>query len=147
VSTPSAAPRRRPPGRYDDPSLLSQRVLAVVLGGLFIGLLVVIGLLFYGRLTGEQVRGRVIGYDVRSDALVAIDVEVSKPAGSRAYCVVRSRGERGQEVGRDVLVLDAEGTPERTARRTALLATSARAVTGELSGCTTERLTREDVTP
>ncbi len=146
MSTPTA-PRRRPDGRYDQPSLLGQRVLAVVLGTLFVGLLVAIGVALYNRYGGEQVRGRVVSFDIQSDARVVLDVEVSKSAGGTAYCVVRARGRDGAEVGRDVAVLDATGSADRTARGTFTLATTARAVTGELGGCTAMRLTPADITP
>lgn len=139
--------RRRPPGRYDEPSLLGQRVLAVALSALLVGLLVAVGFALYQRYGGQAVTGRVVSFAVRSDSRVVLDVEVSKPAGETAYCLVRARGRDGREVGRDVAVLDATGTPSRTARGTFTIATSARAVTGELAGCRVERLTRSDIAP
>ena len=146
--TSSTAPRRRPSGRYDEPTLVGQRVLAGLLAFLFIALIVAVVTGLYGRfVAGEGVRGRVISFNVQSDTLVVLDVEVSKPKGAKAYCVVRSRGARGQEVGRDVAVLDAVGSPERVARGTFRLTTAERAVTGELGGCTDTPLTREDITP
>ncbi len=145
--TSTAAPRRRPDGRYDEPSLVGQRVLAVLLGLLFVGLLAAVIFLLYDRFVSPQsVRGRVIGFDVQTDARVTIDVEVSKPAGSKAYCVIRARGADGAEVGRDVAVLDGVGTQEATARNEFPLTTTARAVTGELGQCTEMTITREDVT-
>ena len=139
--------RRRPDGRYDEPSLAGQRVLAVLLGLLFIGLLVAVFAALYGRFVGrEDVRGRVISFDVQSDALVILDVEASKAAGGKAYCVIRARGADGAEVGRDVAVLDSAGNQERVVRGDFRLATSARAVTGELAQCTDVPITREDVT-
>ncbi len=147
MTQPAPAARRRPPGRYDEPSLVGQRVLAVVLAVLFVGLLLAIGSALYNRLTGEQVRGQVISFDVTSDTRVVLDVEVSKTKGGTAYCVIRARGRDGREVGRDVAVLDATGTPRRTARGTFTLSTSARAVTGELGGCRTKPLTQRDIAP
>ena len=139
--------RRRPAGRYDEPSLTGQRVLAVILGLMFVALLVAVFFALYARFVGQQdVRGRVLGYDVQSDSRVVIDVEASKPAGGKAYCVIRSRGRDGSEVGRDVAVLDSVGTDERVARGEFTLTTTARAITGELAQCTSQPLTREDVT-
>ena len=146
MTVPNAA-RRRPDGRYDQPSLVGQRVLAVLLGVLFVGLLVAVGLALYDRFVGaEDVRGRVISFDVQSDRLVVLDVEVSKPAGGKAYCVLRARNEAGAEIGRDVAVLDAVGTPGTVVRGQFPLATTARSVTGELAQCTGTPITREDVT-
>ena len=146
MTVPNAA-RRRPDGRYEEPSLVGQRVLAVLLGLLFVALLAAVGFLLYDRFISPQnVRGRVIGFDVQTDSRVVIDVEVSKPVGGKAYCVVRARGADGAEVGRDVAVLDDAGTQEPTARGDFPLATTARAVTGELGQCTEMPITREDVT-
>ena len=147
MTVPSAA-RRRPSGRYDEPSLDGQRVLAVLLGVLFVGLLVAVVLTLYARFVGaEDVRGRVISYDVQSDALVVLDVEASKREGGKAYCVVRARGADGAEVGRGVAVLDATGTLERVVREDVRLPTRARAVTGELAQCTDVPITDADVAP
>ncbi|MCW2615949.1 MAG: hypothetical protein JWN08_2943 [Frankiales bacterium] len=145
MTVPHAA-RRRPSGRYDEPSLVGQQVLAVLLGVMFIGLLVAVFFALYSRFVGqEDVRGRVISFDVQSDSLVVIDVEASKAAGGKAYCVIRARGEDGAEVGRDVAVLDAVGTDERVTRGDFRLSTTSRAVTGELAQCTDQPLTRADV--
>jgi hypothetical protein len=80
---------------------------------------------------------------VRSDSEVVLELEASKTPGSRAYCVIRSRGADGLEVGRDVAVLDAEGTDSRVARGTFVLRTSARANTAELAGCTSEPISTD----
>ena len=143
MTAPSAA-RRRPPGRYDPPPLLGQRLLAVLLTVLVLAVVAAVGSFVWDRFGGEQVRGQVRTFDVRSDSEVVIELEVSKTAGARAYCVIRSRGADGLEVGRDVAVLDAEGTGSRLARGTFTLQTSARANTAELAGCTAEPISRED---
>ena len=146
MTVPSAA-RRRPPGRYDPPSLLGQRLLAVLLAVLVLAVVAAVGAYVVERFGGEQVRGQVRTFEVRSDSEVAMEVEVSKTAGSRAYCIIRSRGADGLEVGRDVAVLDAEGTDSRVARGTFVLQTSARANTAELAGCTAEPISRDDPSP
>ena len=146
MTVPNAS-RRRPDGRYDQPSLVGQRVLAVLLAALVIALLVAVLLALYDRFVGaEDVRGRVISYAVQSDRLVVIDVEVSKAAEGKAYCVLRARNQAGVEIGRDVAVLDAVGTPDTVVRGQFPLATTALAVTGELAQCTDVPITREDVT-
>ena len=103
--------------------------------GLFAGLLVAIGFALFDRLSGDQVRARVIDFQVLSDDTVRIDLEVLKPEGAQAYCIVRSRGVDGAEVGRDIVVVDARGTDERTVRVEHDLATTARANTGEAGRC------------
>ena len=138
--TSPAAARRRPEGRYDPPSQLVGRSFAVVLSVLFIGLLVAIGYFLYLRYGSDRVQARVIDFQVRSDTSVVIDVEVLKRAGGTAYCLVRSRGSSGAEVGRDVVVVDAVGTAERVVRVEHELTTTERAVTGEVGRCTDARI-------
>jgi hypothetical protein len=111
------------------------RAFAVVLGTLFVALLVAIGFALFGRLTGERVQARVIDFQVLSDDTVRIDLEVLKPAGSTAYCIVRSRGRDGSEVGRAIVVVDDRGTDQRTLRVEHDLETRARANTGEAGRC------------
>ena len=137
MTSPTAA-RRRPDGRYDPPSPLVARIFAVVLTLLFLGLLAAVAEYLYDRYTTARVQARVVGFSVLSAEAVRIDLEVLKPAGSPAYCIVRSRGSTGAEVGRAVVVVDAEGTAERTVRIQHELATSARAVTGEAGRCSAE---------
>lgn len=134
MTTPTTS-RRRPTGRYDEPSRLGARIVAVVLSVLFIGLLAAIVAALYPRLTGQSVQARVIDFQVRSDRVVTIDVEVVKEEGGAAYCLLRARGADGAEVGREVVVVAEPGTPGRTVRLEHDLATTARAVTGEEAGC------------
>ena len=146
MTVPSAA-RRRPEGRYDPPSLLGQRLLAVLLAALVLAVVAAVGSYVWDRFGGEQVRGQVRTFDVRSDREVVLELEVAKSSGARAYCVIRARGADGLEVGRDIAVLDAEGTDRRVARGTFVLQTSARANTAELAGCTPERISADDPAP
>ena len=134
MTSPTAA-RRRPEGRYDPPSRLPARILAVVLGALFLGLLAAVLFSLFNRYTGEQVRARVIDFQVLSDNRVRIDLEVAKRSGSEAYCIVRSRGADGAEVGREVVQVDTRGDDRRVLRVEHVLATRSRAVTGEVGRC------------
>ena len=133
--TAAQAGRRRPEGRYDAPSRVGQRSLALLLSVLFVALLVAIAAALFQRITGDRVSARVIDFQVQSDRSVRIDFEVLKPEGSAAYCIVRSRGADGAEVGRAVVEVDGRGTPDRVVRREYDLTTRARAVTGEVGRC------------
>ena len=146
MTVPSAA-RRRPEGRYDPPPLLGQRLLAALLTVLVLAVVAAVGANVWERFGGEQVRGQVRTFEVRSDSEVVLELEVSKTAGSRAYCVIRSRGADGLEVGRDVAVLDDEGTDSRVARGTFVLQTSERANTAELAGCSAEPISKDGPSP
>ena len=134
MTSPNAA-RRLPEGRYDVPSRLVGRLFAVVLGVLFVALVAAIVLVLFQRYGGDRVQARVIDFQVLSDEAVRIDLEVFKPAGSTAYCLVRSRGADGSEVGRAVVVVDDVGSADRTVRVEHELATTARANTGEAGRC------------
>ena len=145
--TVASPARRRPPGRYDPPSLLGQRVLAVLLTLLALAVVAAVVSFGWSRYAGEQVRGQVVGFDITSNTTVELDVEVAKTSGAPAYCVIRARAADGLEVGRDIAVLDAQGTPDPVARGTFVLETSRRAVTGELAGCTPDPISREAPAP
>ena len=134
MTSPTTA-RRRPPGRYDEPGRRGGRVAAVVLGVLFLGLLAAIAYAFFTRFGVDRAVARVIDFQVQSDSVVRIDVEVVKPEGSAAYCLLRSRGQDGAEVGREAVQLAPPGDPSRVVRVEHDLVTSARAVTGESVGC------------
>jgi hypothetical protein len=146
VTSPTSS-RRRPEGRYDAPSRLAARALAVLLGGLFLALIAAIVLALLPRVTGDQVRARVIDFQVLSDSRVRIDLEVAKPEGSTAYCIVRSRGADGAEVGREVVEVDPRGSARRVVRREHDLTTSARAVTGEAGRCSAQPIPERIPTP
>ena len=128
--------RRRPPGRYDEPSLVGQRILAVLLGGMFVALVISIVLAFYSRFGREEVRVQEIGFSVLSDTEVRVDFAVTfaadEPAQDRAYCTVRSRDEFGRETGRQLVEVARTGDRVVVAH---VLATGRRAVTGEVDGC------------
>jgi hypothetical protein len=126
---------RRPPGRYDSGPSVLQRVLAVFFGVTLLALLIGIAFALWERATRDVVDGRVLGYSVTSDAAVSIRFEVTKDPGARAFCIVRARGADGREVGRDVAAVDPAGSPETSIRSEFTLATTARAVTGEVAGC------------
>jgi hypothetical protein len=134
VTVPASA-RRRPPGRYDEPSLVGQRVLAVLLGALFLGLVATVVTTLYARYGDTDVRFRELGFAVVSDAQVRVDFEVRRPAGETAYCVVRARDAQGAETGREVVEIEAAEDGGRTTRVSHLLSTSQRAVTGEVQRC------------
>ncbi len=146
MSVPSAA-RRRPPGRYDPPSLLGQRLLAVLLTALLLAVVAAAASFARNRFGGDQVRGQVRTFQIRSDSEVVLELEAAKTSGAPAYCVIRARGADGLEVGRDIAVLDARGTSDEVARGTFVLSTSARAVTAELAGCTADPISRETPAP
>lgn len=131
---PDPSGRRRPPGRYDPPSRTLPRALAVLLGALFLGLLLAIAWLLYSRWAADDLPMRPRGFEVRSDREVVVEFEVTPPAGGEAWCLVRSRDEPGFEVGREFVRVPA-GDDGDAVRVEHVLATTGRAVTGEVPRC------------
>lgn len=131
-------PRRRPPGRYDEPSRVVQRSMAVLLSVLFLGLLAAIGFSLFTRYATGQVSVQERGFAVLSDQAVRVDVTVSPPDGRTAWCLVRARGGDGAEVGAVYVPVTPEDG-EDAVRLSHRLATTARAVTGEVPRCTLTR--------
>ena len=131
--------RRRPPGRYDEPSKVTQRVVAVVLTSLFVGLVGAVAFSLYSRLGADPVREQVRRYAVLSDTSVRIDFRVTKDPGATAYCVVRARNASGAETGRDVVEVGPAADGASRVEVSHVLTTVERAVTGELRGCALQR--------
>ena len=134
MTSPTAA-RRRPPGRYDEPSRLGGRLTAVVLGLLLLAVLVAAAFTVYARFAVQRAEPSVVDFQVLSDDEVRIDVQVRKPEGAAAYCLLRARGADGAEVGREVVEVAAPGDPSAVVRREHDLPTRERAVTGEAVAC------------
>ena len=139
MTSPRTA-RRRPDGRYDPPSTAPARLLAVLLSVLLLGLLAAVVSVLWARWSAGEVTARVVTFSVQSDRAVRIDLEVTKPAGSPAYCFVRARGEDGAEVGREAVAVDAAGSPRERFRHEHVLSTRSRAVTGEVGRCSSAPL-------
>jgi hypothetical protein len=140
----SRTDHRRPAGRYDSPPLLLQRTLAVFLAVTVTALAGAVAVALWERATQERVTGRVLGYKVLSDSAVQIRLEVAKRSGGRAFCVIRARSADGREVGRDVAEVDSAGTTDRQRRASYTLSTTARAVTGEVAGCSPQPISKAD---
>ena len=124
-------PPRLPAGRYDPPSSRSRVLTGVLAGALSLALLAGAYAL-YSRHEAGRMDGQLTSYDVRSDSLVRITIQVV-PRGHRGECKVRARDRAGNEAGSQIVPV----TP--SSRRTQLvtidLATSSRPVDGELVGC------------
>jgi hypothetical protein len=114
---------------------------------LVLGLVAGVANTLWTRFGGERATAQVVDFQVLSDEVVRIDVQVTKPEGAAAYCLLRSRGADGAEVGREVVTLAAPGTAGTTVRREHELATRERAVTGEAGACSLEPVPQPGVSP
>ena len=108
-------------------------VLVGTLGGL-VGLVVAF-LLWqtYGR---SELGFGPRGFTVSSDTLVEVEFEVDKDPGATALCTVRARERSGAEVG--TALVRVGPSAERRQVVSYDLATTGRAATGELTGCSLE---------
>jgi hypothetical protein len=129
----SVPPPAAPPGRYGrPPGRRRRRLRAGLLAALAVGFAVVVVLLAL-RQAGAPVTFTVRTIEVVDDETVRVSWEVARAPGTAAECLVRARGEDGEEVGREEVPV-----PAADARRTVVshdLSTSARAVTGEVRSC------------
>ena len=148
-SGPAGHPRgrRRPPGRYDEPGQGGGKLTAVVMAVLVLGLVAAVANTLWTRFGGERATAQVVDFQVLSDEVVRIDVQVTKPAGAAAYCLLRARGADGAEVGREIVTLAAPGTAAETVRREHELSTRDRAVTGESGACSLQPVPQPAVSP
>ncbi|WP_329313195.1 DUF4307 domain-containing protein [Streptomyces sp. NBC_01262] len=124
-----------PEGRYGrgrDADARADRTLkraGVVLGAIAV---VLVGWFGWAKITGTQVSGEVIKFQVVSDAAVQVHIEVLKDAGTTAVCTLRSVSEDGDEVGRRDVRLSAHKSQIDTVLT---IRTTARATSAELVGC------------
>ncbi len=99
------------------------------------GLLVAIAL-FTAYGAGEDARISIRGYEVLSDRAVRVDFEVVKEPSATALCSVFARGADGAEVGNALVRIGP--SDDGVVRQSRELATTARAVTGEVLRCEVE---------
>lgn len=105
------------------------KIAGAVFGAVLLG---VVGWFGYSYISGEDVRGRVIGFQVVSDEAVRVHLEVRKDEGATGVCTLRSRSEDGAEVGVKDFTFD-----QRTEQvdEIVTLRTTERATTAELIDC------------
>ncbi len=137
MSTATHGPpqRRRPPGRYDEPSRTTARVIAVLLSLLFVAVLAAVAVALYNRYGTEQLALRERGFEVQSDRAVRVDFSVSPPPGETAWCLVRARSASGVEVGAQYVPVRQPAASQEPVAVSSTLPTIERAVTGEVPRC------------
>jgi Domain of unknown function (DUF4307) len=120
-----------PPGRYDPPRR-RDRVIAGIVGGVLGVAALLAGWTVYSRHQAAKLDAELTAYQVRSDSVVRISFDVV-PRGHRGECKVRARDRSGSEAGSQIVTITPSG--RRTQSVTVDLATTTRAVSGELVGC------------
>ena len=133
-SSSQPAPRRRPAGRYDEPSRLAGRLAAVVLGVLFLAFVLVLAWTLFVRYGQPGVRAQVVTFST-GERQVAVEFDVAAEAGRPVTCVVRARNAAGAEVGRELVEVRPLTEGQRSVRVRHVLATTDVPVTGEVQRC------------
>ncbi|ASO18421.1 hypothetical protein FHR81_002827 [Actinoalloteichus hoggarensis] len=133
---PSTTPRQRPVGRYGAPARRPSRRVLIVSLGVAVGIGLVASIVAYRNFGAQPIRGEHTAFEITSDDSIELSFQVHRDDPERpAVCVVESRAENGDEVGRrEVYVPPAEGS----ANHTTTLRTSQRPVIGEVFGCSYE---------
>lgn len=137
ASRPAATPTGPPPGRYDGTdatSGLSGKVIAVLLAALVVALLAAGAFTLYRFSATPSISGQVIGVEVIDEHRTDVVVDVTRDEPDKpVYCILRAQDQTKGEVGRrEVYVPPSE---DGTVRFDATIATTARAVIGDVYGC------------
>jgi hypothetical protein len=120
---------RRPPGRYDEPRRHPRWLAWAVGGGLGL-VLAAASYATYDRAASARTPVTLEGYRVVDDGTVEVRFDVHKDRADTVVCAVRARGRDGGQVGAaDVTVGPGTGKVRYA------LTTTARAVLGEVTGC------------
>ncbi|TVL93881.1 DUF4307 domain-containing protein [Streptomyces sp. SAJ15] len=129
----ATVPAGKPEGRYgrsaDERADRKLKIIGGVLGTALLGVVVWSG---YSYITGQDVSGRLIGFQVVSDDVVKVHLEVRKGKDDTGVCTLRSRAEDGTEVGRRDVTFD-----QRTEQVDEIVTihTTERGTNAELVGC------------
>ncbi|MCC5035235.1 DUF4307 domain-containing protein [Streptomyces sp. WAC 00631] len=122
-----------PEGRYGrSADERTDRVLKVTGAVLGAGLLALLGWFGYSYVSGQDVTGELIKFQVVSDDSVQAHLEVRKDAATPGLCTLRSLSESGAEVGwKDVRFEEREDRIDKVVT----VRTTERATAVELLGC------------
>ncbi|GFE22401.1 MULTISPECIES: DUF4307 domain-containing protein [Streptomyces] len=123
-----------PDGRYgrsaDERADRKLKIIGAVLGAALLG---VIGWSGISYISGQDLSGRVIGWDAVSDHALKVHLEVVKDADTTGVCTLRSQAEDGSEVGRKDITVDQRSGQVDTE---VTVRTTKRATNAVLVGCT-----------
>lgn len=137
----SEAPKipRVPEGRYGrtrnearDTEPRTDRNLKITGGVLGVLMLALIAWIGSSYISGQEVSGEMIKWEVVSDSAVEVHLEIRKDAGTAGVCTLRAQAKSGGEVGRKNAVIAASKSRVDTV---ITVRTTSRATSAELVGC------------
>ena len=131
---PSAAPTPLvPPGRYGPArTRMSPGVLRLLVGVVAVVVLAAVAWMAFGQ-QGNDVRGRDVGYSVKSPEVVEITFDVAKPRDATVVCTLEALNSSYAQVGSREVTIGPSEVGE--ARFTTEIATSEEAVTAVVESC------------
>ena len=138
VTAAADGPTTPPPGRYDRArdggSAVSGKLIAVLLGALFVALLAAGGMALYRYTTSPTISGQQSGFTVVDDRTIDITVDVTRDRPEQeVFCIVRAKDAAGAEVARrEVFVPSSQ---EGSTRLVTRLVTTGPPVAGDVYGC------------
>ncbi|MET9293715.1 DUF4307 domain-containing protein [Streptomyces sp. NPDC003077] len=122
-----------PDGRYGrSADQRADRKLKIVGSVLGVALLGVVAWSGASYITGQDLSGRVISYEVVSDHEVKVHLEVVKGTDDTGVCTLRSQSEDATDVGRKDVTIDERSSQVDTE---VTIRTTARATNAVLVGC------------
>lgn len=138
VTAAADGPSTPPPGRYrrgrDGGSAVSGKLIAVLLGALFVALLVVGGTGLYRYATSPTISGQQSGFVVVDDRTIDITVDVTRDRPEQeVFCIIRAKDAAGAEVARREVFVPASS--DGTTRLVTRLVTTGPPVAGDVYGC------------
>jgi hypothetical protein len=137
-ATPPEAPVF-PPGRYghrrDPAAQRRRRVVGIVLAAVTVLVGVGIAAKLYQQYAASPYQVSLVTTTELSDSSFTVHFTVGTPAGQGARCTVVGHTRDGHEVGRADVDVPPKGPTDTSVDVTYTLATTARAVIGEVQGC------------
>ena len=112
------------------------RPAALVLGGLTAAASLGVAVLLFQRYGSPDVQFGTRAFVVESDTLVRVEFEVAKDPAATVLCTVHARDPSGLEAG--VALVSVGPAPQRRVVVVHPLQTTARATTGEVTGCSVD---------
>jgi uncharacterized protein DUF4307 len=136
--TPQPAPVF-PAGRYghrrDPAALRRRRLVGFALGALTVLVATLIAVKLYQQYAAAPYQVSNVTTTNLTDTSFTVHFTVSQPAGKPARCTIVGHTRDGLEVGRGEVEVPAAAPSDSSSQVTFTLATTARAVIGEVQGC------------
>lgn len=110
----------------------AERIQYIVLGVITSLLIAGTAVLFYLQNSEPRVTYSLTSFEVVSDTTVSVTWQMTRPAQTATYCVIRAQNDQRQDVGYATVTVAAGAAVTQMSYR---MATESRATTAEVLGC------------